>query len=167
MKRTFEFSGALSAVLICACLLTPAVNLAAAHDEGMNMSRDHLHHHHNGVFAKVPKKARLRSNPLVNDRDAIAAGKKLFGQHCAECHGGAAEGSHRAPNLHVAEVQDATSGSIFWILSNGVIRHGMPDWSKLPEAQRWQITTYIKSLRSRPNHQAEDGENQDPAAGRP
>lgn len=146
MKRTFEFYDAVSAVLICVCLLALAVNLASARDQGMDMSHDHLHHRHSEVFAKVPEKARLQSNPLENDRDAIAAGKKLFGQHCAECHGDAAEGSHRAPNLRAEEVQNATPGSIFWVLSNGVIRHGMPDWSKLPEAQRWQITNYIKSL---------------------
>lgn len=167
MKRIFEFRDGLPAVLICISLLALAVSLASARDEGMDMSHDHLHHHHNGVFAKVPEKARLRINPLANDADASAAGKKLFGQHCAECHGGTAEGSHRAPNLRAEEVQNATPGSIFWILSNGVIRHGMPDWSKLPEAQRWQITTYIKSLRSTLNNETQDRGNQDTPAGRP
>lgn len=165
MKRSFELHDVLPAVLICVCLLAIAVNSASAGDEGMDISHDHLHHH--GVFAKVPEKARLRNNPLAKDRDTIAAGKKLFGQHCAECHGRAAEGSHRAPNLHIEEVQNATPGSIFWILSNGVIRHGMPDWSKLPEAQRWQITTYIKSFRSNANNEALDVENNEAPAGRP
>jgi mono/diheme cytochrome c family protein len=26
------------------------------------------------------------------------------------------------------------------------VRSGMPVWSKLPEPQRWQIVTYVKTL---------------------
>lgn len=135
------------AVLAAIVVIAFSVPIASARDEaGMNMEHDHLHHHHEEVFVRVPEKARLRSNPLEKDPHAIAAGRKLFGQHCAECHGAVAEGSHRAPNLHAEEVQNATPGAIFWILTNGIVRHGMPVWSKLPEPQRWQITMYIKSL---------------------
>jgi len=35
---------------------------------------------------------------------------------------------------------------LFWLLTNGVVRRGMPVWSKLPEPQRWQLVSYIKSL---------------------
>jgi mono/diheme cytochrome c family protein len=104
-----------------------------------------------GVYApieKVPAKARAKANPLGNDRDALAAGGKLFEQHCAECHGMKAEGSKRGPSLLREEVQQATPGALFWILSNGVIRRGMPDWSKLPEPERWQIVTFLKSLKT-------------------
>jgi mono/diheme cytochrome c family protein len=31
-------------------------------------------------------------------------------------------------------------------MTNGAVRSGMPVWSKLPEPQRWQIVTYVKSL---------------------
>ena len=95
---------------------------------------------------KAPEKARNRANPLQNDPDAVAAGAILFEQHCAECHGDAARGSTKAPSLRAAEVQGATPGAIFWILTNGVVRKGMPVWSKLPEPRRWQLVRYIKSL---------------------
>jgi mono/diheme cytochrome c family protein len=95
---------------------------------------------------KAPQKARTRRNPLENDPDAVGAGKKLFGMHCAECHGESAEGTHRAPSLRDPEVQHAPSGAIFWVLTNGIVWHGMPVWSKLPEPRRWQVVTYIKSL---------------------
>jgi len=97
-------------------------------------------------LGKAPPKARAKRNPLVNDPDAAAAGRKLFGMHCAECHGESAEGTRRAPNLRDSEVQDAPPGAIFWVLTNGIVWHGMPVWSKLPEPQRWQLVTYIKSL---------------------
>ncbi|HUI75563.1 MAG TPA: c-type cytochrome [Candidatus Acidoferrum sp.] len=96
---------------------------------------------------KVPEKARARMNPLENDPDAQAAGGKLFEQHCAECHGRKAEGGRRGPSLRAREVQEATSGEIFWVLTNGIVRHGMPDWSKLPEPERWQIVRFIQCFR--------------------
>ena len=99
------------------------------------------------ALSKVPEKARGRRNPLESDADAVAAGGKLFDQHCAECHGMKAEGTKRAPSLLKPEVQQASSGAVFWILTNGVVRHGMPVWSKLPEPQRWQIVTFLKSFR--------------------
>jgi mono/diheme cytochrome c family protein len=95
---------------------------------------------------KAPKKARERANPLENDPEAVAAGAVLFEQHCAECHGKSAEGSRKAPSLRAPEVQDATPGTLFWLLTNGVVRKNMPVWSKLPEPQRWQLVRYIKSL---------------------
>jgi mono/diheme cytochrome c family protein len=95
---------------------------------------------------KAPKKARERANPLENDPDAVPAGAILFEQHCAECHGKSAEGTRKAPSLSAPEVQNATPGTLFWLLTNGVVRKNMPVWSKLPEPQRWQLVRYIKSL---------------------
>ena len=97
-------------------------------------------------LAKAPRKAVARRNPLEHDPDAVAAGANLFDQHCAECHGNMAEGGRRAPSLLADPVQQATPGTLFWILTNGVVRRGMPVWSKLPEPQRWQIVRYLKSL---------------------
>jgi len=97
-------------------------------------------------LAKAPDKARAKRNPLENDRDAVAAGQNLFEQHCSQCHGNAGNGTQKAPSLRAGEVQNATPGAIFWILTNGVVRRGMPFWSKLPEPQRWQLVTFIKSL---------------------
>lgn len=118
-----------------------------AHDHDSNTTgRDHLLHNHFAELAKVPEKARTRLNPLAGDPEAVAAGRKLFSQHCAECHGNNAEGGRKAPNLRAAEVQNATPGTLFWILTNGVVRRGMPVWSKLPEPERWQIVSFVKSL---------------------
>lgn len=101
-------------------------------------------------IGKAPEKARAKRNPLEKDPDAIAAGRILFEQRCAECHGDNAEGGKKAPSLRASEIQDAQPGAIFWILTNGVVRKGMPVWSKLPEPQRWQLVTFIKSLGSVP-----------------
>jgi mono/diheme cytochrome c family protein len=97
-------------------------------------------------LGKAPEKYRNRVNPLANDPDAAAAGRVLFEEHCEDCHGQQATGGKKAPSLRAKEVQEATPGTIFWILTNGVVRKKMPVWSKLPEPQRWQLVSYIKSL---------------------
>jgi mono/diheme cytochrome c family protein len=96
---------------------------------------------------KAPAKYRAKANLMAKDKDSIPAGKILFEEHCAECHGENASGTKKAPSLRAQEVQTAPPGTLFWILSNGIVRKGMPVWSKLPEPQRWQLISFIQSLR--------------------
>ncbi|HUJ13316.1 MAG TPA: c-type cytochrome [Thermoanaerobaculia bacterium] len=77
----------------------------------------------------------------------IAAGHKLFDQHCAACHGEAATGTKYAPDLRRASARDAEV--LFRFVTNGDLRHGMPSWSRLPDQRRWQIVSYLKSLNAR------------------
>ena len=97
-------------------------------------------------LTKAPEKARNKKSPLDQDPSAVAAGRNLFEEHCGECHGSDASGGKKAPSLRATEVQNSTPGTLFWILTNGVVRRGMPVWSKLPDQQRWQLVAYIKSL---------------------
>jgi len=139
-------------IVVCCCLaaavsLKPAVTQTSA--PASARSENVLY----AELAKVPAKAASRRNPMENDRDAVAAGGKLFTIHCAECHGETGEGgkgSKKGPSLRVEEVQQATPGTLFWLLTNGVVRRGMPVWSKLPEPQRWQLVSYIKTLTPAP-----------------
>jgi len=89
---------------------------------------------------------RARANPYANQAEAIAAGGRLFADHCAKCHGPDALGRKKRPSLRTREVQQATDGEIFWLLRNGDLRHGMPSWISIPEPSRWQIVAYVKSL---------------------
>ena len=97
-------------------------------------------------LSKAPAKAVAKHNPLESDPQAVAAGAKLFEMHCAECHGATADGGKKGPSLRADDVQQSSPGALFWLLTNGVVRRGMPVWSKLPEPQRWQLVSYIKSL---------------------
>jgi mono/diheme cytochrome c family protein len=99
---------------------------------------------------RVSEADRARVNPYANQPVAIAAGSRLFGDHCAQCHGPEALGRKKRPSLRTAEVQRATDGEIFWLLRNGALRQGMPSWSSLPEPSRWQIIAYVKSLGESP-----------------
>jgi mono/diheme cytochrome c family protein len=92
---------------------------------------------------RVPPKARLRPNPFQGNPAAAAAGVKLFEQHCAGCHATGAKGRFRGPALDSVQVRQAPPGALFWVITNGVVRRGMPPWSKLPEPERWQIVTFL------------------------
>ena len=56
------------------------------------------------------------------------------------------QGKHIRLNLHGVRVKQATPGELFWLLTNGSLKNGMSSWSRLPDAQRWQLITYLKSL---------------------
>jgi mono/diheme cytochrome c family protein len=140
--------GSAAAFAVCALFLVVSMALAQNQNSGKPADGE-APKYDPAVYAelqKAPKKARERANPLENDSDAAAAGAILFEQHCAECHGKSAEGTRKAPSLRAPEVQNATPGTLFWLLTNGVVRKNMPVWSKLPEPQRWQLVRYIKSL---------------------
>ena len=95
---------------------------------------------------QVPDADRQRVNPYGGQADAIAAGGRVFSDHCAKCHGDDAMGRRKKPSLRSSRVQKASDGEIFWLLRNGNLRHGMPSWSALPEPTRWQVVAYVKSL---------------------
>jgi mono/diheme cytochrome c family protein len=97
-------------------------------------------------ISRVPEKERSRQNPFADRPDAPAAGARLFSQNCASCHGDNATGKGNHPSLRSERVRSATPGELQWLLTNGSMKNGMPSWSKLPEQQRWQIVTYLKSL---------------------
>ena len=129
------------AVILAAFLLVGIAAAQTNNSEAQNPAKSVY-----SELAKVPAKAAGRHNPLEADPEAVTAGAKLFEQHCAECHGANADGGKKGPSLRAEEVQQATPGSLFWLLTNGVVRKGMPVWSRLPEPQRWQLVSYIKSL---------------------
>ncbi|MFZ0707719.1 MAG: c-type cytochrome [Candidatus Korobacteraceae bacterium] len=100
----------------------------------------------NSWMNRVSENDRNKVNPYSGQPQAIAAGGRMFADHCAQCHGPDALGHGKRPSLRTSEVQSASDGEIFWILRNGYLRRGMPSWSSLPEQTRWQIISYVKSL---------------------
>jgi mono/diheme cytochrome c family protein len=99
-----------------------------------------------GWLKHVPEADKKRVNPFEGQADAIAAGRRMFEDHCAKCHGEDAMGRGKRPSLHSERVQHATDGQIFWLLKNGNLAKGMPTWAALPDPMRWQIIAYVKSL---------------------
>jgi cytochrome c oxidase cbb3-type subunit 3 len=102
----------------------------------------------NGAWlSNVPQHERERVNPYREQADAVAAGRRIFLDHCAHCHGSDAEGTKKRPSLKSSRVQqEATDGDLHWLLVNGNRSQGMPSWVKLGDSQIWQVICYVKSL---------------------
>lgn len=99
-----------------------------------------------GWEKKVPEADRSRANPEADDPGAAASGGKLYASNCAKCHGDNAEGKGHHPSLRSEKVRQATPGELEWLIAHGEHWHGMPGFAKLPETQRWQLVSYLKSL---------------------
>lgn len=96
----------------------------------------------------APETAAARANPLADRTDLAAGGRKVFSQRCAACHGDDGRGTDQAPDLAQAVVQAQADGELFWKISAGNTHAGMPAFSFLPEAQRWQLVLHVRALAS-------------------
>jgi mono/diheme cytochrome c family protein len=103
-----------------------------------------------GWLKHVPETERAQANPVAGQPEAVAAGHVLYENHCAQCHGATGEGRKGRPAVRSARVAGATDGELSWLLKNGSPYRGMPTWARLPEAERWELVTYLRSLQTEP-----------------
>jgi mono/diheme cytochrome c family protein len=98
---------------------------------------------------RAPAEATARQNPLATRPELAGGGRKLFIRNCAECHGrdGAGMEKKHSADLQLPVVQQQSDGTLFWKVTNGNAKRGMPSFSKIPELQRWQIVLYIRALK--------------------
>ncbi len=97
-------------------------------------------------FHNAPDSAQKMKNPYDEQPAAIATGKQLYAHNCLSCHGRTGEGAGNVPSLVDGKLETATAGEVFWFITKGDKENGMPSWAKLPEKQRWEIVSYVKSL---------------------
>jgi len=93
----------------------------------------------------VPARQASKTNPLAGRTGVEAGGNKLFHERCSACHGEDARGTDRGPSLTTRKVQSQSDGSLFWKISSGNTRTGMPTFSFLPELQRWQLVVHLRA----------------------
>jgi mono/diheme cytochrome c family protein len=92
----------------------------------------------------VPAATAARQNPFRDRPELVTGGKKVFLRVCARCH--TPGPGQKGPDLSDQAVQQEADGAIFWKISTGNSRSGMPGYGSLPEGQRWQLVLYIRSL---------------------
>ena len=95
----------------------------------------------NTSFHNAPDSAKQLKNPYAGQKSAVQAGKALYAEHCAKCHGRNAEGTGNIPALVDGQLESVSAGEVFWFVTHGDPNNGMPAWSSLPAKQRWQIVT--------------------------
>ena len=102
----------------------------------------------NVSFHNAPAAAQEVKNPYAGQAQAALAGKQSYADNCVACHGVAGEGTGNVPPLAHGAAQAAPDGAIFWYITRGDVNNGMPSWAGLPEQQRWELVSYIKTLNS-------------------
>jgi glucose/arabinose dehydrogenase len=85
--------------------------------------------------------------PLA-DIDRLDSARQSYERYCARCHGVSGQRTGNVPSLMTATIKSASSGELFWFISKGDPNDGMPSWAQLPEKQRWQIVSYLKTFES-------------------
>ncbi len=112
----------------------------------------------------VIKSAEVVKSPPASSQ-LIAAGKALYGQQCAACHGNTGRGDGEAAYLLYPKPRDfvaaryrlvstwdrvPTDQDLFDTISRGMPGSAMPSWEHLTTEQRWGLVYYIKSFAEKP-----------------
>jgi mono/diheme cytochrome c family protein len=110
------------------------------------------------MHAGLPSAYASNTNPLKPTAENLAAGRKLYEERCALCHGakgfgdGPAGAALNPPPANIAALMQrpmATDGYLYWSIAEG----GAPLGSPMPAFkdalkpdQIWQIILYIRTL---------------------
>jgi mono/diheme cytochrome c family protein len=96
----------------------------------------------------APSDAAAKQNPQSGKPDSVTAGQKIFLRSCAECHGEDGTGLQEGvSNLQSSDVQKQSDGALFWKISTGNVKKGMPAFAKLEENDRWSVVSYLRTLK--------------------
>ena len=96
-------------------------------------------------FHNAPDSAKALKDPVEGQPQAMEAGRRLYARNCLSCHGKNGQGSGNVPSLADAKLDFVPAGEVFWFITKGSKKNGMPSWAFLPEQQRWQIVTFVRS----------------------
>lgn len=113
--------------------------------------------------ATIKREAPKTANPVALTDMNLVAGAKLYGQHCAICHGTAAGTSSaspvakgeypRPPQLGADGVEDDADGVTYWKIKHGIRLTGMPSWkNSLTDQQIWTLALFLKHMNKLPPH---------------
>jgi glucose/arabinose dehydrogenase len=99
-------------------------------------------------FHNAPASSQEKKNPYAGQAAAVKAGEKLYALNCRSCHGINGKGNGNVPPLWRGVVQTVPDGEVFWFITTGSVENGMPSWARLSEQKRWQIVSYLKTLKA-------------------
>lgn len=95
----------------------------------------------------------LLANPVPISNDNVSAGKSLYMQNCAVCHGDTGHGDGPAAKALNPQPFDLTvhvglhaDGVLWGWITDGIPRTAMPAWKdKLTDTQRWQLVDFMRA----------------------
>ena len=100
------------------------------------------------LTAPLAVDAQQSTNPYDSNPAAQRAGRALFANRCAECHGADARG-FSGPDLTVLWAEGTSDGRVFQTIRSGVSGSIMPSFSA-SDQEIWAMVAYMKSISTVP-----------------
>jgi mono/diheme cytochrome c family protein len=134
---------------ICAVLLA-AAGIALAQQSG-----DKPKQPTESAPTTIPAEAAARKNPIKPTPESINEARKLYGYHCAMCHGKDGDGKgdlSEQMKLNLRDWRDAntiskyTDGELFYIITNGRGKMEGGEGDRTKEEVRWNLVNLVRSF---------------------
>lgn len=101
----------------------------------------------------VDRNAPHQQNPIQPTIENLTQGAREYEEHCAFCHGGAAQrvssmrGKFNPPVPQIINrIPHDPDANLWWITKHGIRLTGMPAWSDiLTDDEIWKIVAFIKA----------------------
>lgn len=105
--------------------------------------------------APIPPDESAKKNPVKPTADGLAEARKLYGYHCAMCHGKDGDGKGDLAEdmkLHLNDWRDPntlskyTDGTLFYIITNGRGKMVGGEGDRTKEEIRWNLVSLVRSF---------------------
>jgi len=105
--------------------------------------------------APIPAEAAALKNPVKPTPDGLAEVRKLYGYHCAMCHGKDGDGKGDLGEQMKLELKDwripdslskYTDGELFYIITNGRGKMVGGEGDRTKEEVRWNLVNLVRSF---------------------
>jgi mono/diheme cytochrome c family protein len=105
--------------------------------------------------ANVPADDAAKKNPVKGTPEGLADAKKLFGYHCAMCHGENGDGKGDLAESMKLQLNDwrnpetiskYTDGALFYIVTNGRGKMVGGEGDRTKEELRWNLVNLVRSF---------------------
>ena len=102
------------------------------------------------VSSRIPPEAAAKTNPVKPTPEGLTQARKLYGFHCAMCHGKGDLGVQM--NLGLKDWRDPntiskfTDGELFYIITNGRGKMEGGEGDRTKEEVRWNMVNLVHSF---------------------
>ena len=107
------------------------------------------------ALAPIPPEAAAKKNPVKSTPEGLAEVRKLYGYHCAMCHGKDGDGKGDLAVQMKLELKDwrdpssiskYTDGELFYIITNGRGKMEGGEGDRTKEEIRWNLVNLVHSF---------------------
>jgi mono/diheme cytochrome c family protein len=105
--------------------------------------------------SSIPSEAAAKVNPVKSTPEGVASVVKLYGYHCAMCHGKDGDGKGDLAvdmklNLHdwrdASTISKMSDGELFYIVTNGRGKMTGGEGDRTKEEVRWNLVNLVRSF---------------------